>query len=110
MEDISKFKYEEGEMETRKTKKLSIYIAFKKKKEVFCYTHKAFTQAGFNLSNETISVSKNHENINLTLHKIYNLLNSWTLKHRTRDIQITLKREIWKLLYFKKINSEFPYF
>lgn len=35
MEDVSEFKYKEGEMETRKTKKLSIYIALKKKKKYF---------------------------------------------------------------------------
>lgn len=99
-----------GRWRPGKPKNFQFTLVSKKKKEVFCYTHKAFTQAGFNLSNETISVSKNHENINLTSHKIYNLLYSRTLKHYTRDIQITLKREIWKLLYFKKINSEFPDF
>lgn len=58
MQDILKFKYEEGKMETRKKKTLSIYIAFKeKKRKVFCDTHKAFIQTKFNLSNETITVS-----------------------------------------------------
>jgi len=52
MQDTSKFKYEEGKIETRK-KPLSIYIVVKEKIWVFCYTHKAFVQTRFNLSNET---------------------------------------------------------
>lgn len=57
MQDISKFKYEEGKMETRGKKTPFNFNALKEKKNVFCYTHKAFIQTRFNLSNETRTVS-----------------------------------------------------
>lgn len=58
MQDILKFKYEEGKMETRKKKPFNLRCSQGKKKSiVFCNTHKAFIQTKFNLSNETITVS-----------------------------------------------------
>lgn len=88
-------------METGEKNPLNLLCFQGGKKEILCFVISIRLLSKPGLSNETILSLSIISNINLTLHKISNLLRSLTFQQLTSSTQITFKSKIWKLFCFQ---------